>query len=289
MVWQVEITCRRQLSTTDIFHQTNIHSMQQRMAQKLHTKAIHGNGFGELTQLLDTHTKAKYKCISFYFTKQYEMLDLFSNMNSTYRDDDNLKIYLLECAFSYLNRRFGTTLSINNNYATSHNNDASDVQQILDSIANERKRSGKKALIDGFKSTPHMRILTRKLVGSSDQFKCTKNCMICYCQPQMVFRKRFYGANIYAINSISDDEVKCLLCEKEMKQDTLDTHLDNGCIVFKPLTRSTGCALWIHRKCFVESLSILSFPNICFFCVCKQWLIVSIKCLVKCTSISLQL
>lgn len=165
------------------------------------------------------------------------MLDLFLRMN-TDREDDNLKVYLLDCAFNYLNKRFGTSLIINNNY-TKHNADHSDVKEILDTIAKERKRSSKKALIEGFKNTPNMRVLTKKLSGNSDQFKCTKGCTTCYCEPQMVFRKCFYGANIYAAFTV--DEVKCLLCEKEIGQRSLNAHLDNDCNLFKPLSNSTAC------------------------------------------------
>lgn len=165
------------------------------------------------------------------------MLDLYLSVNTSVlpirKKNDGLNMYLLECAFRYLNQRFGTDLKINKNYTKDANH--SDVDQILDSIASQRKISKKKASIDGFKASASMEILTKKLVGNSKDYKCTKDCIgVCYCGPQALFRHRFYGANIYAIFT-SNENVKCLLCEKEMKPETMDAHLDNNCFVFQPI------------------------------------------------------
>lgn len=165
------------------------------------------------------------------------MLDLYLSVNTSVtpveKKVDGLHIHLLECAFAYLKGRFGISLTINNNYDLGA--DDSDVKEILATLAVARKISKKRALIEGFKATPKMKILTRKLVGDSSDFKCKKNCGItCYCGPQQMFRHRFFGANIYAIFS-DGDYVKCILCEKELEPSTIDAHLDNDCYVFKPL------------------------------------------------------
>lgn len=172
------------------------------------------------------------------------MLDLYLSVNtsvmSVEKKIDGLHIHLLECAFAYLKVRFGISLTINNNYDMDA--DDSDVREILASLAVTRKISEKKALIEGFKATPKMKILTRKLVGDSSNFKCRQNCgIICCCVPQQMFRHRFFGANIYAICS-DGDHVKCILCEKKMKPHTIDAHLENDCYVFKPLNEPNVCA-----------------------------------------------
>lgn len=165
------------------------------------------------------------------------MLDLYLSVNTSVlpieKKNDGLHSYLLECAFRYLNERFGTDLKINQNY-DQNTNDA-DVKEILNSLATQRKISEKKALIDGFKALPTMKIMNKKLSINRKNIKCQNNCnLMCHCGPQTHFRQRFYGANIYAIFHINE-EVKCILCEKEMKPDEMNAHLDNDCFIFKSL------------------------------------------------------
>lgn len=145
---------------------------------------------------------------------------------------DGLQMHLLKGAIDYLNHCFETSLKINNNYAKDNNN--SDVKGILNYVAAERRIGDKKPLIDGFKATPGMQILTRKLFGKSEDFECKQNCGLCYCEPAIKFRQRFLGSNIYAIYPIRED-VKCILCEKEVARGSMEKHLDDDCFVFKPL------------------------------------------------------
>lgn len=160
------------------------------------------------------------------------MLCLYMNVSSSEKIEDGLQMHLLKGAIEYLNHCFETNLKINNNYTNNNNN--TDVKEILNTLAAERKVTEKKPLIDGFKATPGMQILTRKLFGNSQDYECKRNCGLCYCEPMLKFRQRFLGANIYAIYPVSDD-VKCLLCEKEVTRGTMEDHFDYDCSVFKPL------------------------------------------------------
>ncbi|XP_031625882.1 uncharacterized protein LOC116342417 [Contarinia nasturtii] len=185
------------------------------------------------------------RCSEFWFKNRtrkqfmeavlYEMLDLYLTLRAEEEISDNLNIYLLEAATTYLNRCFGTNLAINNNNSKQKNVDESDVERILESVANDRKMSTKKARMEGLKVTPEIRVLSKKLKGNSREFKCVKKCGVaCYCPPQMKFREHFFGANIYAIYTVEENKVKCILCQEEMPKGTMDTHLDNNCPIFRP-------------------------------------------------------
>ncbi|XP_055317136.1 uncharacterized protein LOC129576301 [Sitodiplosis mosellana] len=162
----------------------------------------------------------------------YEMLCLYMNISTVDKMPDGLQMHLLKGAIDYLNHCFETDLKINNNYGKDNN--TSDVKEILNYVAAERRVGDKKPLIDGFKATPGMQILTRKLFGNSEDFECKQNCGLCYCEPAIKFRQHFNGVNIYAIYPVRED-VKCLLCEKEVARGSMEDHLDCDCFVFKPL------------------------------------------------------
>lgn len=164
---------------------------------------------------------------------QYEMLCLYMNSTSTDKMPDGLQMLLLKGAIDYLNHCFETELKLNHNYCKDNNN--SDVKEILNFLAADRRVSDKKPLIDGFKATPGMQILTKKLFGNPEDFECRQNCGLCYCEPAIKFRQCFLGANIYAIYPVRED-VKCLLCEKEVPRGAMEHHLDHDCFVFKPLS-----------------------------------------------------
>lgn len=166
------------------------------------------------------------------------MLDLFLSLNAK-KKDDNLTVYLMECAFRYLNQCFGTQLKVNYNYLKKAG-DVSDVKRILNEVSIERKRANKKFRFEIIRGpTTDFKIMTKKLFGKSNRFKCTQNCQLCYCEPQMIFRHRIcdLGVKIFAIYGYSDVTVKCILCEKEMQKCRLDAHLENDCHVLNPPAR----------------------------------------------------
>lgn len=162
------------------------------------------------------------------------MIDLYLSA-ITDEKDDNMHVYLLESGFSYLNKAFETNLKVNYNYKSEEfAGEDVEADEILHTLALERTISSKKA--SPFRKIPYMKVLTNRRTGTSRQLKCPEeHGPICHCGPQMKFRSRFFGLNIYAIFVI-EEQAKCLVCNKELKRATLQlrNHFQNDCETFNP-------------------------------------------------------
>lgn len=171
---------------------------------------------------------------------QYEAIDLYLSLNAEENDDD-MHVYLLEAAISYLNQHFKTNLRVNYNYrAQECLDDAAEIEKVLDRTARERTVSSQKASMAAFKMAPIMKVLTHRHHGNSRELKCPKeHGPICYCPPQLVFRARFFGSNIYAIFTVPE-KVKCFLCDKEIEAGTFGAHFEKHCQIFNPSLMSVN-------------------------------------------------
>lgn len=170
---------------------------------------------------------------------QYEMMDLYLTINAGNEQDDDMHVYLLEYGIGYFNQCFKTSLKVNYNYKAQGSGDG-EVENLLAALAIERQISSKKPRIATFHFTPEMKILTIRRVGSSQGLKCPKEHGIpCYCPPQRMFRSQFFGSNIYAIFAI-EENVKCFVCDKQMKLGQLQQHFQKDCTIFNPVPASAN-------------------------------------------------
>lgn len=171
---------------------------------------------------------------------QYEAIDLYLSINAKETNDD-MHVYLLEAAFVYFNERFKTNLKVNYNYkAQECSDDAAEIDKILSKLAIERTTSSKKAAMSNFKIRSIMKVLNNRHHGNSGKLKCPKeHGPICYCPPQLEFRARFFGSNIYAIFA-TEEKVKCILCNEEIGSGPLNTHFQNNCEIFNPTSMAVN-------------------------------------------------
>lgn len=162
------------------------------------------------------------------------MVDLYLSLNADDKDG-NMHVYLLEAAFHYFNERFRTKLKVNYNYKAEECVDETvEVVSILRAIAEKKKLLAQKATYAVFTNEPALMLLTRRRKGNSSQLKCPKeHGMICYCGPQLKFRKRFFGSNIYAIFAI-EEKVECFICGMTVDAAIMLTHLGKHCNPIHP-------------------------------------------------------
>lgn len=160
-----------------------------------------------------------------------------------------MHVFLLEAAFSYLNETFKSNLKVNYNYrAQQLADEVTEVDAILRALAVERTITSTKT--SHFRKLPAMKVLTTRRTGNSRELKCPpEHGIVCYCGSQMEFRRRFFGANIYAIFAI-EEQVKCLACNEEFDRSTFELrdHFQNVCETFNPKPMSAAAfAAWQMR------------------------------------------